>query len=170
MKIHRVRVVLQKVLLIVLAAMLLINLYIIIAQIVFKKDLPKFFGYAHIIVISGSMHPTLEVGDLLIIHEQRDYQEKDIVTYHWSRSLVTHRVIAINNDEVVTRGDYNNAADEPFSQSLIEGKVLFRIPKIGYFILFIKKPFGILLMVLLLIVLIKIPNIINRLKRCKRST
>jgi signal peptidase len=154
-------------LLVMLCAILLVNLYIITARVVFKKDLPKVFGFAQIIVISGSMEPAIKVGDLLIIHEQDSYKVKDMVTFRQDKRFVTHRIIELRNDEVVTQGDVNNVPDEPIKLFQVEGKVFLRIPRVGDFILFLKTPFGILMLSLAAILLIEIPYIIDRRKSVK---
>ena len=44
----------------ILCAVLAANLYLIFAKAGGKNDLPKIFGYAQLIVISGSMQPAIE--------------------------------------------------------------------------------------------------------------
>jgi len=127
-----------------LAAILIGNLYLIWAQLADKDRLPKIFGFAQIVVISGSMQPYIEPGDLIVIREQDDYGEGEVVTYRRGRILITHRIIGITESGVITKGDANNAADEPIELSDIEGKVVLRIPGVGNMILFLKKPAGIL--------------------------
>jgi len=155
-------------LLIFLSTLLIINLYIITAHIAFKNNLPKVVGFAQVIIKSGSMEPAINVGDMLIIHQQEGYQANDIVTFRSQRSLVTHRIISLKGNEVLTQGDTNNVADEPIMLSQIEGKVLLRIPKVGDFILLLKTPFGILIMTLGVIFLVEFPYLINRIKNPRR--
>lgn len=138
-------------LLVFLAMILLVNLYIIAAQILLKNDLPKVAGYAQILVISGSMQPTIMAGDLLIIHEQEEYKTQDIVTYRDGRGLITHRIVEIRNGQAVMQGDANNVADDPVSVEHIEGKVVLKIPLAGNLILFLKTPMGMLLLILVLV-------------------
>ena len=158
-------------LLLFLAAVLIINLYIISAQILFEKDLPKVAGFAQIIVISGSMQPSIMAGDLLVIHEQEDYEKRDIVTYRSNGRLITHRIIEIDTEQALMRGDANNVTDDPVPLEDIEGKVLFRIPMAGNFILFLKTPMGMLLMILAIIaiyILFELPGIIGGRKSLKK--
>lgn len=161
--------ILQKLLLALLAILLLSNLYLLFMQLVFDADLPKVFGTARVIVISGSMQPAINVGDMLIISERKEYHVDDIVTFRMGNSLVTHRIIEIDDTHVVTQGDENNVADAPSPLSSIEGKVILRIPKVGTFILFLKTPFGILLLVLLAVVIIEAPHAAGKLKRFKNN-
>ncbi|MDD3168414.1 MAG: signal peptidase I [Eubacteriales bacterium] len=146
----KVWMILRRGLLAFLVMILLINLYLIAAQLLFKKDLPKVAGYAQILVISGSMQPAIMAGDLLIIHEQEEYKEQEIVTYRGNGGLITHRIIAIDKAQAVMQGDANNVADDPVPVERIEGKVILQIPMAGNLILFLKTPMGMLLLILAL--------------------
>lgn len=151
-----------------LILILVFNLYMMIAKIVFKNDLPKVFGFAQVIVISGSMEPAVKVGDLLILHEKDSYTEGDIVCFRAENKLVTHRVVEINGDQVVTKGDVNNVVDKPIQLSQIEGKVVLRIPRAGDIMLFMRTALGNLLLIVAAILIIEIPFILEK-YRTKRS-
>ena len=140
--------VIQALLLFLLVAAVVSNFYIMIMQVFYKQDFPKVIGFAHVVVVSGSMQPAIDAGDLLILREQKEYQVGDVVTFRWNNSLVTHRIIAVDGDRVVTKGDSNNVADEPQQISRIEGKVVLCISGAGKLILFLKTPLGILLMII----------------------
>ncbi len=162
MKNRRPIVILQALLLFFLAAVVVSNFYIMIMQVVFKKDLPKVFGFAQAVVVSGSMQPAIEVGDFLILWEKKEYRVDDIITFRWGNNLVTHRIIAIDGDRVVTKGDSNNIADEPIQMSQIEGKVFLCISGAGNLILFLKTPFGILLMIVVALLVAQTPFLGNK--------
>jgi len=147
---------------VLLILILLLNAYLLVMQLGFKVKLPKVFGFGQVIVISGSMEPTLSAGDLLIIREVFQYQADDVVTYEWGNSLCTHRIVSITGDQMITKGDANNTVDEPTATTLIEGKVVFRIPKFGHFILFLKTPYGMLFLAVLAIAFIEIPTLISK--------
>jgi signal peptidase len=129
---------------VLLCTALVVNLYLIWAQLSNKSSLPKIFGFAQVIVISGSMQPAIEAGDLIIIKGQEEYEKNDIVTYRENNTLITHRIVETNQSEVVTKGDANNTSDKPILQSDIEGKVILRLPGAGNIVLFLRKPTGIL--------------------------
>lgn len=158
-------------LIVLLALLILINAYQIIAKVAFKEDLPKIFGYTQVMVVSGSMEPTLLVGDLLIVHEQDSYKVGDIITYRRDGNLYTHRVVEIiqNSDiEYITRGDFNNVNDEPAPASTVEGRVVKYLRGLGDAIYFMKSPLGILTATLGVIVLVQLPTLFKRLKRVHR--
>lgn len=152
----------QKLVVFLLSLVLLSNLYLLVMQIGFKQELPKIFGFGQVIVISGSMEPAISAGDLLVIREQAQYQVNDVVTYQWGNSLCTHRIVSIEGDQMITKGDANNTTDEPTAMNLINGKVVFTIPGFGNFILFLKTPFGLLLIAATAILLVEVPNWIKK--------
>lgn len=165
MIVRRILKVFRAVFVTLMVVILLINGYLLAAKLIFKNDLPKVFGYVQIIVISGSMQPAINVGDLLIIKEQSCYQANDIITFHSDQNLVTHRVIEVSNDGINTQGDANNVADEPVPLSAVEGKMVLLIPGAGNLILFLKSPLGILLMLAFLFLIIEVPFWIERRKQ-----
>ena len=106
-----------------------------------KKDL--FSAYT---IVSPSMVPTINVLDVVVtmrVDNPEDIKEGDIVTfnstdYRYSGVLVTHRIVDIEKTSsgeylFTTKGDNNNTQDSSrISFNEIYGRVLFRIPKIGY--------------------------------------
>lgn len=86
---------------------------------------PKIFGYGFGIVITGSMEPDLPAGSFIIIHEE-EIKESDIITYnHYAGKSVTHRVIKLDSDTVITKGDANLVEDPRFNKSDVIGKVVY---------------------------------------------
>ena len=106
-----------------------------------KKDL--FSAYT---IVSPSMVPSINVLDVVVtmrVNSPEDLEKGDIVTfnstdYRYSGVLVTHRIVDIEKTTsgeylYTTKGDNNNTQDSSrISFDEIYGRVLFRIPKIGY--------------------------------------
>ena len=99
-------------------------------------------------ITSGSMWPSLKRGDLILIKgvESKDEVEVgDIVVYKNPKGFTIHRVIKINEETFVTKGDANNVEDAPVSYEEIIGKPLtinnkpLRIPILGMVSVFINK-------------------------------
>ncbi len=108
------------------------------------NPLPTVFGWGSVVVLSGSMEPELPVGSLLIIHKEDSYKVGEIITYEDEYgNLVTHRLVSLENDKAITKGDANNTEDIPFSISKIYGKVKVVMPSVGGIILWLKTPLGI---------------------------
>ncbi len=147
MKTKRMKKVISKVSSVIIIILLVLSLYSFISLRVLKKDLVSFFGYSMLEVVSGSMEPTISVGDLIIINTRdKNYQSDDIVTfYDEENSFVTHRIIKVNKKGVVTRGDANNSNDGEIDSLNIVGKYVLRIKGLGLIIAFLKKPIIILI-------------------------
>lgn len=106
-----------------------------------KKDL--FSAYT---IVSPSMVPAINVLDVVVsmrVNDPEDLEKGDIITfnstdYRYSGVLVTHRIVDIEKTSsgeylFTTKGDNNNTQDSSrISFNEIYGRVLFRIPKIGY--------------------------------------
>ena len=101
------------------------------------------FKYQPIAVLSGSMSPTFNRGDAVVINklnttEKYKLKEGDIIQFVSGTKYVVHRIVEITNDEYgnklfVTKGDHNNTIDA--NKVAIEdviGKVSFVVPYIGY--------------------------------------
>lgn len=99
-------------------------------------------GFGLTVVLSGSMEPALSVGDMLVVAPQESYEVEDVVVFQTGRSAVVHRIISINEEGVITRGDANNTEDDPIALESIKGKVIIVIPFVGYIVNLIKTPIG----------------------------
>lgn len=124
-----------------------INVYMINAQRLVGNQMPMPFGYGVAVILSGSMEPEMYKGDMIIVHETHDYKVNDIVVFQDNRMLVTHRIVAINDDGIVTKGDANNVEDAPISLNDIKGEVILCIPMIGTAINMLKSPIATICMI-----------------------
>ena len=120
--------------------LIVLNLYIIYSKAILKNDTVDFFGYSMLIVISGSMEPEISVDDMIIIKEDKKYKEEDIITYKSTNSLVTHRIVKMEEELIYTKGDSNNTLDEPIKLEQIKGKVVHIVKGFGRALSFITSP------------------------------
>ncbi len=94
--------------------------------------------YKLLIITSDSMNPVFKAGDLICITKVDNSKLKpgDIVVFQTNEGgFITHRVVKINNGEIITKGDANNANDawnDGWKLRRVNGIYLFSIPKIGY--------------------------------------
>ena len=132
--------------LVLLAVLIGVSIYSINASMLGGNALPMPFGFGMTVVLSGSMEPELSVDDLLIVTPSDTYEVGDVVVYQTQRTAVVHRIVAINGDKIITRGDANNTDDDPIEKENIKGKVIFAIPFIGLIVNLIKTPFGTILL------------------------
>ena len=120
---------------------LCIILFIILALVIFAKLSITFnkdnvhanyFGYRVFEVASGSMEPTLQINDVLLVKvSNNDLKKDDIIAYKQEDSVITHRIIAIDNDNLIVKGDANNTVDSPIKKDQVIGKVVKIFPKLG---------------------------------------
>lgn len=103
-------------------------------------------GFQPSIIASGSMRPTLDVGDIAITVQTRPEKIKvgDIIQY-WRQgdpAPTIHRVIEVNYAGgvayIVAKGDANDAPDDPITVTQTVGKVILVIPKIGWVSIILK--------------------------------
>jgi len=111
------------------------------------------FGWRLDVVQSGSMSPSIKVGDLVITSPQHaEVQVGDVICFRSGGVLVCHRVVSIDetNETIVTKGDANEDPDpSPVSYDDVMGTVVLNIPLLGYVISFLRSPFGWALIILL---------------------
>ncbi len=122
------------------------------------------------VVLSGSMGEYPATGDLVVIKAQDEYFVDDIITFTQNGVTVTHRIIAINGDIIMTQGDANNTADEPISVSAVYGKVVCVIPKLGYVISAAQQPSFIAAFISLIMFIGVVFYMIEEYKKYKKGT
>jgi signal peptidase I len=113
---------------------------------------PLAIGDRSYVVRSGSMAPAIGSGDVLVTRPMDPLQARvgQIVTFKdpdGSGRLLTHRVRAVHwaGDQVnfVTQGDANTGQERwsvPVDGRI--GRVLYRIPKLGYALVWAQGPVG----------------------------
>ncbi len=130
----------------------LLTLVLIILAVFFLLSQLNLPGNYHVFLVqSGSMSPALKTGDVVIIKPVSLYKVNDIITFNSQQNFtVTHRIAQVNNDSFITKGDANPVADQnTLRNSDILGKVFFTIPKIGYFIMFVKSLPGLIILIII---------------------
>lgn len=119
----------------VLIIFLVIYLIFIAYQKIIKKSNPAIFNKYYIFqVASKSMESTLKKGDYILVKKSNTYKEGDIVTYKEKSSFITHRIVKINENKIVTKGDNNNIEDTPIKKDDIIGKYTLKLRIIGLFL------------------------------------
>lgn len=142
-----------------LALLLAANVYVIAARAVTGEPQPTVFGFSAAVVVTGSMSPAIEPGDLVVCRRSTDYAVGDVITFHSGASLVTHRIVGSTPDSYITQGDANNVADaDPVPNGAIVGRVVFTVPKLGIFIEKLRTPLGMTVLVLIGFALIELPK------------
>ena len=110
---------------------LLISIFTNIQVTLLKNSYATFFGFSIFEVQTGSMEPAIQTGDCVIVKMANEFNTNDIVTFEQNGEFITHRIIEAYKGTYVTKGDANNAKDDPISREQIVGKVIKTLPKIG---------------------------------------
>ena len=155
-----------------LMALLALVFVIYFIDLVFNEESsnkPLFNGY---IIVSQSMVHTINVNDGIVVKRMDNdkYKVGDIVSYVTNDSrfkgfVVTHRIVSKENDTInssayTTKGDNNRSVDaNSVYTSMINGKVLFTIPKIGYFYKFLSNPINFILCMLGAVIVLILGNV-----------
>jgi len=103
------------------------------------------------VVISNSMEPILSVNDLIVTKKQDSYSVGDIVVYRSNNELIIHRIVRIEQEKIVTKGDSNDYEDKPINLNKVCGKLNFSIPNVGAIVSFFKSKYGIFSVITLVI-------------------
>ena len=108
-----------------LSFLIILCVYTFVVTDILKKDYVNVFGYTYFVVATGSMSGTIEVNDIIFVKITKDVEKNDIISYkNKSGEIITHRLIGESGNRLITKGDANNAQDEPISRNAVLGKVV----------------------------------------------
>lgn len=145
--------------LVIVLPFLIFNLTLIIKSKLYPDKIADFMGYKPFIVMSGSMETTINIGDLVIVKKvnSSSIHIGDIIAFKNGNIVISHRVKEVINDSVTykfkTKGDNNNVTDDFIVNSdAIEGIFVNKIPGLGSILLFLGKPIGLLMVILVIII------------------
>ena len=170
---HKILTIAGTVLCIILIPILLINITLIVKSYINKDEVPSIGGTFPLIVLTDSMYPEIESGDLIICRtaEAEDIKVNDVISFFDpagnGTSIVTHRVIEIVKEDGIilfrTRGDNNNIEDKELvpTENLV-GVYKMRIAGAGHIAMFMQSTAGLIICVVLPIILLVGYDIIRR--------
>lgn len=150
------RSVLRTMMLAVISLLLGFGIYHWNAEGVLGDALPMPFGYGFATVLSGSMEPALSAGDLVVIQKTDKLAPGDIVVYQSGKDLIIHRITALGEDMLQTKGDANPVPDPPIAVSSVKGKLVHRIPVLGNAVRVLKTPGAVVLLLAAAFVLMEL--------------
>lgn len=154
----------------IITVLIFFSLYNFISLKLLNKEYSNILGISIFEIVSGSMEPTLNVKDLIVVKKTNDIKENDIITYIDGKDFITHRVIEINGNSITTKGDSNNSNDVKIDKSSIIGKIIIRVPKGGLIIEVFKTPKVIVSVVITLLLISLSISYIPKEKRRKKTT
>ena len=132
----------------VLAVLIVIVLSMGYSTLIEKSPVPKVFGTAYLTVMSDSMSPIINKGDIVVVRPSDDYKVGDVITFvsDGETATVTHRIIRIEGDKYYTQGDDVEVPDkDPVTRQQIVGKVVDVWDDVGIFIQWLRTPEGFVL-------------------------
>ncbi|GAB4259546.1 signal peptidase I [Thermincola ferriacetica] len=123
------------------------------------EGLPGIGSYKMMVVLSGSMSPAFEAGDVIVVSgaKKKDaYQKGDVITFkdpEDDKRIVTHRVVEVIREgkqvSYRTKGDANDAADQkPVPAANVIGQQKWHIPYFGRVVEFAKTRQGLVWMII----------------------
>jgi signal peptidase I len=149
---------------VILAGLVMLGIFVVFSFVPFPGNFKIFT------VQSGSMEPAIGTGSLIFVKPSGEYQAGDVVTRKTTdpKITVTHRVIEKKEEAgekfFLTKGDANDAPDgEKVLPGNIIGKMIFRIPLIGYAVNYAKTTQGLILLIIVPSVII-IYDELNKIK------
>ena len=171
---HRVWTVVGVVLCVILIPILIINCTMIVKSFTNKDQVPDIGGTFPMIVLTDSMYPEIESGDLIICHtiDADEVKKGDIICFYDPEgngtSAVTHRITKVTKDDKgqlawQTKGDANNTEDS----TLVPAKNLIGIYQksfkgLGSAAMFFQTTPGLIICVVCPIIILVAYDIIRR--------
>jgi len=152
----------------IISTLITISLIILVVLAIFQRfsgNVPGFFGYHVMYVVTGSMEPAIAAGDAVLVKDciGSQVKEGEIVCYYADvedvgKCLITHRVIKAPYDNdgelfIQTKGDANLREDDPVSCEKVLAVVACKLALVGKAFTFFRTPLGLLLAILPILIL-----------------
>lgn len=142
---------------VILIPVIFYNIMLIVQAATNPKETPCVFGIKTFVIISGSMEPSLEIGDIVVVKEfpKEELQVGDVISFRNGQSIITHRitnVVKSKNGKISfeTKGDNNNIKDKNnVKYDDIEGKMVGKIPFVGKVALLLKNKLIIIIILMI---------------------
>ena len=142
---------------------------------------PMFNAY---VVLSGSMIPAIDIKDIVVTKKvpQEELEVGDVITFispdtRYGGISITHRIIDKHYDDSLgsytyrTQGDNNNVADSVLvPNNNILGKVILKVPKLGYLQDILSSKGGMIIVVIIPCLVILSYDIMKILKNLGKKT
>jgi signal peptidase len=114
---------------------------VVMVGVIAFVTVPRILGWHGVVVLSGSMEPTLATGGIAWFApvQPEELKAGDVLTFKregTQKTLITHRIVDIQRTEkgleFTTKGDANNNVDgTTVKEAQVVGKVVFDVPHVG---------------------------------------
>lgn len=132
---------------------IIILLYI--AALLLFEQTPNITGIKHYTVVTNSMEPTINVGDLVFINERDDsYQSGDIIAFYQDINndnvdeVVIHYIESIEGNTIATVSENGQTDPWRITHDDVIGTYMRHIAGVGNFLRFIQSPIGSLVIII----------------------
>ncbi len=137
------------------------NIFIVNAFRILDKRGKPIFNFYMYIIITDSMKPYINSGDIIISHKEKEEKIEvgDVITFSKFGEVITHRIIEIKDDgkdlkQYITKGDNNNVEDNyNIYYDEIIGKEIIKIPYLGKIALILQEDVYIFVIIIILLTL-----------------
>lgn len=172
---HKIGTAIGTILCIILFPILVINITLIIRSFTNPDEVPSVGSVFPLIVLTDSMFPEIESGDLILCRTAKPEEIKvgDVIAFFDpagnGTSIVTHRVVEVTEQDGSitwkTKGDANNAEDRmPVPAENLAGIYSRSIPGLGNVVLFMQSTAGLIVCVVCPILLLVGWDVLRRRK------
>ena len=129
----------------IIETILLLFVILVMLVIILLQPNINFFPISVFGVKTGSMEPFINVDDIVLVKHTKDVKINDIVVYKKNNEYIIHRIIEINKNEIITKGDANNTNDKAITKDDIIGKYIRTLNILREVIILIKEYYYILI-------------------------
>ncbi len=172
---HKLGTIIGAVFCVILIPILIINVTLIIHSLVKPDEVPSMGGMFPLIVLTDSMYPDIQSGDLIICHTEdpEAIKKGDVIAFFDpagnGTSIVTHSVAEVTEKDGktawITRGIANNTNDAmPVTADKLVGVYQTRLPGLGNVVMFMQTTAGLIVCVVCPIILLIAWDIFRRKK------
>ncbi|MDO5028598.1 MAG: signal peptidase I [Bacillota bacterium] len=129
----------------------------------FPEKAMDIFKFRPFIIVSDSMSPVIEIGDIVVIRQvdPKDLEVGDIISFNWDNRNIIHYLADIKEDDqgnLIFRSKNAQAklsSDWDYwslEEENIKGKSLFKIPKLGLLAMFLRSIQGMFALIVIVTV------------------
>ncbi len=161
----------------IFAFVICLSLFVVTLR--FIGESPSVFGYSCYYVLTKSMEPEIMAGEMILgkTADPKDLQVGDIVTYvgdtgDLKDKIITHKIVEIDGDILVTQGVANDMPDPAIYSSQIISRYVTTIPLAGKIFSVINSKFGFIFLIITplgLLIVNEISIIVKTLKEDKEE-
>lgn len=112
--------------------------------------------------ISTIPKDSIIISHFLTDEEKDQLKVGDVITYHQDGIYKVHRIVSINGDTIITKGDAAHSTDDPITKDVVVGKVVGVSAIVGNVIFAIRdilRNHGLLIFIALVIIVIMIHQV-----------